>query len=92
MSQFLSDSTRKLFVSDPAQGKTLEPQMISANHDRESDLKAEVGCPPDMELNTYMTRNKTKWALRVAVSKSEFAYPDYINQALDFLKDLTQSD
>ena len=92
VSQFLSDSKRKLFVSDPAHGKTLEPQMIYANHDRVSDLKAVVGCSPDMELDTYMTNNKTEWALRVAVSNSEFAYPDYINQALDFLNDLTQSD
>ena len=45
-----------------------------------------------MELDTYMTHNKTEWALRVAVSNSEFAYPDYINQALDFLNDLAQSD
>ena len=64
-------------------GKTLEPQVISVNGLEllnsilGKDYKAEE------ELEHYMTRNKTEWALAVFESQQAITMPSYIVDALE---------
>ena len=92
---YLSDD-RKLFCGDPAFGRTIEPQMISANESQLSalseTLKSPSGrtLPPTRDrLEQYMTKNKTEWALRLLDADEEVSeklrVPSYILDAIYFI-------
>ncbi len=80
----LAPSKRTMLVSDPAQGNTLEPQICSVN---DKDLLRRVlGITDRADPVTWMTNNKTEWALRVLDAEESITFPDYIDQAVDLLR------
>lgn len=84
-SEFLVDGKREMFIGEPEKGKTLEPQVISANHSEIGILKKIVECPNEKDLKVYMSDNKTEVAWLIANSEHNIKYPQYILDAIDFV-------
>lgn len=80
----LQAGKRYLLVSNPAQGMTLEPQLVAAGNARAllQILKIEGGAA----LENWMADNKTETALRIHDSHLSIAYPEYIKRAVDLLR------
>lgn len=75
----------RIFVSDPAGGRTLEPQILASNPDDEkmrSILKITTKADPE----TWMTNNKTEAALRIAESGDQLTPPQYFLDAIGFVR------
>jgi hypothetical protein len=81
----LQQGKRQLFIGDPANGKTLEPQLIYVNGDA---TVRELLPITDDEKTTldWMTDNKTETALVLAESPTSIAFPDYLNKAIEFVE------
>jgi predicted ATP-dependent endonuclease of OLD family len=90
-SEFIEEDSREMFVGDPSEGKTIEPQFVKANLDHLRELAAIVGSKSYEEgtLTKYMECNKTLWSLRLLSSEisSTFVCPRYIKDAIDFIVD-----
>jgi ABC-type cobalamin/Fe3+-siderophores transport system ATPase subunit len=80
----LAPDKRAMLVSDQAKGKTLEPQICSAND--EATLRRLLGLAERADPVTWMTNNKTEWALRLFDADESITFPDYINEAVDLLR------
>lgn len=81
----LSSGKRELLVSDPANGPTLEPQIIAVNE--AEVLRRVLGITPAADLATWMHNHKTEAALRIFDATEETIYfPEYINRAVELLK------
>jgi putative ATP-dependent endonuclease of the OLD family len=80
----LVDGKRTMLVSDPANGKTLEPQICSVNDGRV--LRRVLRITDRADPQTWMTNNKTEWALRLLDADESITFPDYINEAVDLLR------
>lgn len=75
----------KLFIGDPANGNTLEPQLIHEN----GDIKIRAMLPiTDDEKATvdWMTGHKTECALLLAESPTSMEFPDYLMRAIEFVE------
>lgn len=89
--EFLEDGKRQMFVSELGMGKTLEPQMVSANRDKLDTLKKVLGLKTDEETSMAkeMESKKTEWAWRLASADTAESYglsvPSYFTQAIDFI-------
>ena len=85
---YLEVGEREMFVGDPDDGRTLEPQVVSANiaDDDKERLQAIIGCSDGETLENFMTENKTTWAWRVAEAADSIKYPSYIIEAINFVK------
>ena len=68
----------------PAKGKTLEPQICSAND--EALLRRVLKLSDRADPSTWMTNNKTEWALGVLDADESIRFPDYINEAVNLLR------
>lgn len=69
---------------------TLEPQFVEANLQNLSNLKNIIGITGELsrdEIIKYMENNKTEWALKVFNTQSDFDIPQYINNAINWVKD-----
>lgn len=84
VAHLLVGSKRIMLVSDPARGRTLEPQVCSANDERL--LRRVLQVPARATLETWMTNNKTEWALRLIDSAEQITFPEYISQAVGLLR------
>jgi energy-coupling factor transporter ATP-binding protein EcfA2 len=82
--EFLKPGERTLLISDPADGRTLEPQMVNANDP--GTLRSALGLSDDADLTTWMTNNKTDAALAILDAKEKLKYPKYIVDAIALLK------
>ena len=80
----LADGKRIMLVSDPAKGKTLEPQICSVNGDEL--LRRVLQRSDRADLVTWMTNNKTEAALLIVDSDESITFPDYIDQAVNLLR------
>lgn len=83
LSPFLEDGARQLFVGKPEYGHTLEPQIIHFNG--VDNLRSVLSISDKADVETWMTRQKTEAAIRVAEYAGEFAAPDYIREAVAFI-------
>lgn len=82
----LIDSTnRELFVGDVAAGRTLEPQIVSAN--TSETVRAVLDIQDRAVLATWMKNNKTEGAIRILESTQTLAAPPYISRAIQFIHD-----
>lgn len=81
--QLVEDSKQQLFVSDPAGGPTLEPQIVNCN-DPEV-LRTALGLGVNEEVEAFMTENKTEWAWRLAKSQTRLNWPSYFIAAIEFI-------
>lgn len=76
-----------LHVGDPTMGRTLEPQIISANMASKSLLRQALGLTNNEDLGIWMDANKTESAVRIATSTSGHSFPQYIIDAVEELRD-----
>lgn len=80
--KWLKAGMRQLFIGDVADGKTLEPQLIT--HCGEPLLREILEITPVADLHTWMTREKTEAALRISESAKTITPPPYILNAVKF--------
>ena len=84
VAHLLAPDKRVLCVSDPAKGRTLEPQLLSVNHaDR---LRRILGVTDAADVNKWMQNNKTEGALRIFDADDRVTYPDYFVAAVELLR------
>lgn len=81
--QWLSTERRDLFVGETRNGRTLEPQLISCNE--EKNLRKILEITSNADLLTWMTREKTETALRIADSTLQLQPPGYMRRAAEFI-------
>jgi len=80
---WLSAGRRDLFIGKVAHGRTLEPQLIHFND--EVQLRKVLKLTPQADLLTWMTREKTESALRIAESSVALTPPEYMRSAAEFI-------
>ncbi|MBN7136005.1 ATP-dependent endonuclease [Lysobacter enzymogenes] len=83
VAQWLEDGRRELFIGGLGEGATLEPQLVARNG--EAALRKVLGITPAADLSTWMTREKTEGALRIASSKTKLIAPAYMSAAATFI-------
>ena len=79
----LSADRRELFIGTVETGRTLEPQLIS--HNVEKAMREILGIKDAAVLETWMQREKTEGALRIAQSKLALVPPAYMVAAAEFI-------
>lgn len=79
----LMAGVRELFVGDIADGKTLEPQFVRVND--AVALREVFDLADGEDLEAWMTGNKTSWALALDESDAAVEYPQYIQNAIEFV-------
>jgi predicted ATP-dependent endonuclease of OLD family len=82
--KWLDGKKRELFIGKVSDGRTLEPQMITANG--EAHLRDVLGITPKADLVTWMTREKTEGALLIAESPKALTAPNYMKEAAEFIQ------
>jgi putative ATP-dependent endonuclease of OLD family len=80
---WLASGRRELFIGVPNHGQTLEPQLI--HHNGEKLLREILGIADTADLATWMKREKTEVALRVASSPQPIIPPQYMLDAAVFI-------
>lgn len=83
LAEWLVPGRRELFVGEVACGTTLEPQLLSHNDD--ARMRGVLGITEAADTLTWMTREKTEAALRIAEAKATLVPPDYIRRAVSFI-------
>lgn len=82
--KWLDGKKRELFIGEVSDGRTLEPQLITANG--EAHLRDVLGITPKADLVTWMTREKTEGALLIAESPKALTAPNYMKEAAEFIQ------
>lgn len=88
------DDLIHLFYEKDEKLKTIEPSFIHANFvaGKISTLKeiinisGHITLRDNNDLLNYMTNNKAEWALRIFDSDRVVSYPEYINEAIEYVK------
>lgn len=83
LESYLDGARRELFVGDNAGGRTLEPQLVSANG--EEALARILGLTGRASVPTWMKNNKTEAAIRIADSRESIVAPSYMDEAIEFI-------
>lgn len=83
LQKWLAQGKRDVFIGALGTGKTLEPQLVACNG--EATIRTILAIPDAADLLTWMTREKTETALRIANSKQTITPPDYMYQASRFI-------
>ena len=83
LDQYLKEKKRELFISLPEHGATLEPQLIQSNG--EMNLRGILGIQDNANLGTWMAREKTEAAIRIAKSEKRIVAPKYMIDAAEFI-------
>ncbi|MFJ2689171.1 ATP-dependent nuclease [Pseudomonas sp. NPDC087336] len=81
--KWLDVTRRELFIGTVADGTTLEPQLITANG--EPRLRKMLGITAAATLLTWMAREKTEGAIRLAESDEVLSPPAYMKAAAEFI-------
>lgn len=81
--RWLNGIKRELFIGAVADGKSLEPQLIKFNG--EALMREILDIKETANLLTWMSREKTEGALRIAASNQEFSSPSYMIEAANFI-------
>jgi len=76
-----------IFADKRDELNTLEPQLVDANKDDLKTLWDVLDLDADKyetveKISEHMTKNKTKCALKIFSTDSEFEFPDYIERAV----------
>ncbi|WP_164207137.1 ATP-dependent nuclease [[Micrococcus luteus] ATCC 49442] len=84
VAEHLDPGKRRLFIGDPALGRTLEPQLLHVND--EATLRSFFGIRDATKATLeWMADHKTESALLLAESPSRIKYPDYLMAAIEFV-------
>ncbi|UGT64412.1 ATP-dependent nuclease [Nocardia asteroides] len=81
---WLKSEVREVFIGNPGDGKTLEPQFLNINDEKALRELFEVSDDSKTTLD-WMTGNKTEWGLMLAESNLAVKYPQYLMDAIDFI-------
>lgn len=81
----LQAGLRELFIGDPLNGPTLEPQLIYANG--EATVRPLLPITDTTKATVdWMTEHKTESALILAESSTAITFPDYVMKAIEFVE------
>jgi energy-coupling factor transporter ATP-binding protein EcfA2 len=83
LKDLLDGAQRSVIVSDPAQGPSLEQQLVAVNDD--ATLRTVLQLAEDEQTVDWMKSHKTDGALRIATSVQAVNYPAYITQAIEMV-------
>jgi len=84
LTKWLEDGVREVFIGNPADGNTLEPQFLGLNDDAE--LRKLFKITDDSKATAeWMSLHKTDWALKLEESKLAVKYPKYLTDAVEFV-------
>lgn len=83
LQQWLVSGRRELFIGGKDHGNTLEPQLVHYNG--EAPLKEVLGIKESADLSTWMKREKTEAALRIASAEQSIIPPQYMLDAACFI-------
>lgn len=83
LKQWLARGKRELFIGRKDHGQTLEPQLIHFNG--EAKLREILGIQNTANLATWMKREKTEGALRIASAEKPIVPPTYMLEAACFI-------
>lgn len=78
----LIDSNRRMYIGEPALGKTLEPQIFNANKSDTELLPRILGLSSKVDICSWLLKHKTEAALRIFESNEEINFPPYIVEAV----------
>jgi ABC-type polar amino acid transport system ATPase subunit len=81
--KWLVKEQREIFIGDVQHGTTLEPQLV--HHNGEAALRKILGIGDRADLATWMKREKTETALRIAKAEQTITPPDYMRAAATFI-------
>lgn len=81
----LQQGKRELFIGDPANGRTLEPQLIHVNGDATIRGLLPIADEEKATLD-WMTEHKTETALLLAESSTAITFPEYLQMAIEFVE------
>jgi putative ATP-dependent endonuclease of OLD family len=73
---------REIFIGSPANGRTLEPQLVSVND--ATALGTVLGLDAREDVAAWMGSHKTDAALRIAEADTAITYPKYLLDAIEF--------
>lgn len=82
-------SGAQLFAGDPSDGKTLEPQIVSANLSSLDELRQVLGMDSGERIEEWMTKNKTEAAFALTSPTADLNFPQYIKDAVDAVKEIS---
>lgn len=90
--EYDTDECIRVFADQRNLLNTLEPQFLDANSDNIDGLRKTIGLSkdkyPDKEsMLEYMIDNKAEWALNVFEASMNYDYPEYIQDALEWIND-----
>lgn len=83
LEQWLTSGRRELFIGSVETGVTLEPQLV--RHNGEAAMRKVLEITDAADLMTWMKREKTEGALRIASSSIKITPPAYIQNAIRFI-------
>lgn len=83
LKDWLKDGEREVFIGAVAHGHTLEPQLIHSCG--EPALRKILDITSKADLKTWMTREKTEAAIKIAETGDTVAPPDYMLRAAKFI-------
>lgn len=83
LKEWLKGGEREVFIGEVAHGHTLEPQLI--HHCGEPSLRKILGMTLKADLETWMKREKTEAALKIAATAETVVPPDYMLRAAKFI-------
>ena len=81
--EWLADDRRAVFIGSVDHGHTLEPQLIHYN--TESQLRKILKITDRADIETWMSREKTETAIRIAVAEESIIPPTYLLEAASFI-------
>jgi putative ATP-dependent endonuclease of OLD family len=81
--KWLANGRREVFIGPTEHGQTLETQLIHCNG--EATLREILGLTDRADLRTWMTREKTETALRIAQNDKAITSPQYMLDAANFI-------
>jgi len=83
VAKWLAQGRRELFIGNVGDGTTLEPQLV--HHNGETLLREILGITAAADLSTWMKREKTEAALRIAKATRSITPPAYMKAASTFI-------
>jgi len=83
LTDWLKSGVREVFIGDPADGWTLEPQFAKVNDD--ATVRQLFGIPDGEDTVEWMSSHKTDWALKLDESKTPVTFPMYVTDAVAFV-------
>lgn len=83
LQEWLAPGRRDVFIGAVEHGSTLESQLLACNG--EKTLRTILSLSNAADLPTWMTREKTEAALRIADSDQTITPPEYLRRAAEFI-------